>query len=125
MKLRDAINWFEIPALDFQRAHRFYSEIYNTELQVLEMEGAKLGILPYDNKEGVGGAIAAGEGYKPSSDGILIYLNGGENLSEILDKVTEAGGKIHCPKTKISEEIGYIGIFVDTEGNKIGLHSSC
>ncbi len=67
--------------------------------------------------------IVKGEGYEPSSDGVIIYLNGGDNLQLILDKVETNHGQIVVPKTLIGEENGYFALFLDTEGNKIGLHS--
>jgi len=67
--------------------------------------------------------IVKGEGYTPSADGVTIYLNGGDNLQFILDKVEENGGEIIVPKTAHADESGYFAIFLDTEGNKLGLHS--
>jgi predicted enzyme related to lactoylglutathione lyase len=61
--------------------------------------------------------------HKPSADGVKIYLNGNPDLAKILSKVEKAGGKITMPKTKISDDIGYMAFFIDTEGNSIGLHS--
>jgi hypothetical protein len=73
----------------------------------------------------VGGALCYNkEFYKPSStDGPLIYLNGNPDVQNILDKIEVAGGKILVPKTQISPEYGYMAVFVDTEGNRIALHS--
>jgi predicted enzyme related to lactoylglutathione lyase len=62
--------------------------------------------------------------HKPSgTDGVLIYLNGNPDVQNVLDKVEKAGGKIMVPKTEISPEYGFMGVFLDTEGNRIGLHS--
>jgi len=72
---------------------------------------------------GVSGAIVQGEGYKPSREGALVYLSGGRDLSVVLGRVEAAGGQIILPKTLITDEIGFIALFVDCEGNKIGLHS--
>ena len=84
--------------------------------------GVKMAFLPADNKS-VGGAVCSGEGYKPSMDGAKLYLNGGEDLNHPLSRVESAGGKVVMPKTKISDEIGYFAIFVDTEGNQVAFHS--
>jgi hypothetical protein len=74
---------------------------------------------------GVGGALVYSDGFhKPSAtDGPLIYLNGNPDVQIILDRVEVAGGKIMVPKTQISEEYGYMAVIIDTEGNRIGLHS--
>jgi hypothetical protein len=71
----------------------------------------------------VTGVIIKAEGYKPSADGITIYLNGGDNLQVILDKVEKSGGKVMTPKTLHADQNGYFAIFLDSEGNKIGLNS--
>jgi len=120
--MANAINWFEIPATNHQRAVKFYSQVLGENLQPMEMAGIKMAFLPAEEGD-IGGAICSGEGYKPSADGTLVYLNGGEDLNESLSKVEKAGGKVILPKTKISDEIGYMASFMDSEGNKIALHS--
>jgi uncharacterized protein len=79
-------------------------------------------MLPSDMEKGVGGGIVQGEGFEPSATGSLIYLNGGDDLSVPLSKVEAAGGKIVLPKTAIGPN-GYMAHFMDTEGNKVALHS--
>ncbi len=121
--MANAINWFEIPATNFSRAVEFYAKVLGGELHKQEMGGIEMGFLPMDG-EGVGGAVCAGNDYKPSAEGAMIYLNGGTDLAEPLSKVEGAGGKVMMPKTKISDEIGYMAIFLDTEGNKLAFHSA-
>lgn len=89
------------------------------------MPNIKMRMFPIEDMNGVGGAIVDSGGFhKPSStDGPLIYLNGNPDLQQILDKVEEAGGKIMVPKTEISPEYGSMAVIIDTEGNRIGLHS--
>jgi hypothetical protein len=63
-------------------------------------------------------------GFKPSADsGVTIWLNAGDDLQVALDRVEAAGGQILQPKTPISEEYGHMAMILDTEGNRIGLHS--
>ena len=78
-----------------------------------------------DMMNGIGGAISKAEGfYQPSAtDGTLVYLNANPDVQNVLDKIEAAGGKIIVPKTQISPEYGYMAVFVDTEGNRIALHS--
>lgn len=120
--MANVINWFEIPAENFDRAVKFYSNVLDGEISSQEMMGIKMGFLPMEG-EGVGGAVCSGEGYKPSMEGATLYLNGGEDLSTPLGRVESAGGKVLMPKTKISDEIGYMAFFVDSEGNKVAFHS--
>jgi uncharacterized protein len=120
--MENMISWFEIPSTDFARAVGFYKGILGVEIQEMDMFGTKMGMFPSDG-ENVSGAIVHGEDYKPSSDGVTVYLNGGENLQTILDKVEPNGGTVIVPKTQISAEMGYFAMFIDTEGNKVALHS--
>lgn len=119
----NSINWFEIPVSDFGRAKAFYSKILDFEMPTMEMAGSLMGFLPHEQGKGVGGAIIKGEGLEPSAQGTTVYLNGGEDLSVVLNRVEQAGGKTVLPKTEITEEIGFFAVFHDTEGNKVALHS--
>ncbi len=121
--MANAINWFEIPASNFSRAVGFYSHIFGAEMQIQEMMGNQMAFFNA-TENGVSGAVIQGEGYEPSEKGTLPYLNGGENLEEVLQRVPTAGGKILMPKTRVSEEVGYVAFFMDTEGNRVALHSA-
>jgi uncharacterized protein len=69
------------------------------------------------------GALASGPSYKPADSGVVVYLNGSDDLSNVLGRVKKAGGKVLLEKTSLSKEAGYIGLFIDTEGNKLGIQS--
>ena len=118
--MANRINWFEVPVTDFGRAKKFYEEVFRTKLEDWPMDDVMLGVF---SDEGVSGAIIKGEGIKPSMDGTLIYFNAGEDLTEVMSRIEPAGGKVLQPKTKVTDEIGFICVFSDTEGNKLALHS--
>lgn len=120
--MKNAINWFEIPVTNFARAKKFYETILGGTITEIPHPQLKYGLLPADIENGVGGGLVQGEGFKPSADGSLIYLNGGDDLSVALSKVEKAGGKIIMPKTSIGPN-GFMAHFFDTEGNKMALHS--
>lgn len=120
--MKNAVNWFEIPVKDFDRAKNFYETILGSEMQVMEMAGMKSAFFTADLQNGVGGSIIESQGYEPSMSGSLIYLNGGEDLSIPLSKVEAAGGEVLLPKTSIGSN-GFMAHFKDCEGNKVGLHS--
>ena len=122
--MKNAINWFEIPVTNFARAKIFYEQVLRGELMKVEMEGleGEMAFFPYDEAEGSGGSIISGPGYEPSQQGTLVYLNGGDDLSVPLGRVEAAGGQVVLPKTAIGPN-GFIGQFVDTEGNKVAFHS--
>lgn len=121
----NAINWFEIPAEDINRAKAFYETIFGIEMKVEEtMPGMQMASFPYEPGSGkVAGAVVQGQMHQPSQAGAVLYLNANPDLSSVLEKVDAAGGQVVMPKMKISDEIGSMAFFVDTEGNKIGLHS--
>lgn len=121
--MQNTINWFEIPATDFDRAVTFYSTVLDSEIQKSEFMGEPQAFFPSDN-ESVGGAIVKSDRLTPASTGTLIYLNLGtvENLESALGRVESSGGKTLMPKTDIGDP-GFIGIIQDTEGNSVGLHA--
>jgi predicted enzyme related to lactoylglutathione lyase len=124
--MKNAISWFEIGTNDLDRATKFYETVFNVKLAPLDLPNIKMRMFPLDDMmTQVGGAIVDSGGFhKPSStDGPLIYLNGNPDVQDILDRVEAAGGKIMVPKTEISPEYGYMAVIIDTEGNRIGLHS--
>lgn len=123
--MANAINWFEIPANNLERAIKFYQTVLGGDLHQQEIDGMKMAFLPMDGQEkgSVGGALCKSDMHKPSAEGAVIYLNGGDDLSAPLSKVNTAGGEVVMPKTKISDEIGYMAFFMDTEGNKLAFHS--
>src|SRR5690606_20740826 len=126
MSFKDAISWFEIPTTDINRAQKFYETIFDMKMDALDFDGSKMRMFPLnDPMSGVGGALVQTDGFhNPSEkDGPLIYLNGNPDLQKVLDKVESAGGKIQMPKTEISPDYGFMGVFIDTEGNRIGLHN--
>ncbi|MFT3704015.1 MAG: VOC family protein [Agriterribacter sp.] len=125
MQFTNAISWFEIPTTDLDRATRFYETIFDIKLIFMDMPGTQMRMFPLTDMMGVGGALVNSGGFHTPSatHGPLIYLNGNPDLQNVLDKVEGAGGKIIMPKTEITPEYGYMGVFIDTEGNRIGLHS--
>jgi len=126
--MKNAVNWFEIPVKNFDRATKFYETILGAKLEnhegpMTKEMGIKMAFFPADMQNGgIGGAIIQSQGYEPSQNGSIVYLNGGDDLSKSLAKVEKAGGKIVMPKTAIGEN-GHIAKFTDTEGNIVAFHS--
>jgi uncharacterized protein len=120
----NAINWFEIPVTDMQRAKHFYQVIFSIHMEEMNMGEMQMSAFPYEDGSGrASGGLVKSEMHKPSTEGVVIYLNANPDLSTVLNKVEKEGGKVVLPKTQISPEIGHMAFFIDTEGNKIGLHS--
>ena len=119
------LNWFEISVSDTARAKKFYEAVFSIKMETTEMMGMQMTMFPSADMNGkVSGALVQSSMHKPSADGAVIYLNGNPDLAVALGKVEAAGGKVVMPKTAISPEVGHMAFFIDTEGNKIGLHSN-
>jgi uncharacterized protein len=121
----NSLNWFEISVTDINRAKKFYETIFGIQLQEQEMMGMKMAFFPSEDMNSkVSGGLVQGPMHKPSADGAKIYLNGNPDLANALSKVEHAGGKVVMPKTKISDDIGFMASFIDSEGNNVALHSN-
>ena len=121
-KINNSLNWFEIPVTDFERARKFYSSIYDYDMPTTMMGDQQMGFFLVEPKH-IGGAIVKGIDYIPSKTGTLVYLNGGSDLSNVLNRVEASGGKVTLQKTLITTDLGYFAVFIDSEGNKVALHS--
>lgn len=116
------ISIVEIPTTNFSRAKDFYGKVLDIKIEEVEFGGMKLGIFPGSEGTPTVQLIHA-DGYQPSADGTVVYLNGGSDLQKVLDKVESRGGTTVIPKTGIGPDMGFYAVFTDTEGNKLGLHS--
>jgi uncharacterized protein len=124
--MKHAISWFEIPATDIDRAQKFYEAVFGIQMIPMDFQNIQMRMFPLeDPMTGVGGTLVKSDGFHvPSAtDGPLIYLNGNPDVQIFVDKIEAAGGKVTVPKTKISDDYGYIAVFIDTEGNRIAVHS--
>ncbi len=121
--MTSTIQNFQIPVLDYDRSHRFYSTLMDYELQTMEASDFKLGVFQFDQDKGVGGCIIKSEGLEPSKHGTMVYLHAGRDLQPYLDRCMKAGGNIFAEKTPLGPQMGFYAIIEDTEGNRVGLYS--
>lgn len=121
----NAINWFEIPALDLERAFQFYSTVLNGNVRKGTFGNGDLILfnVPFNTGEAVGGSIVVRPDLKPTTEGCVLYLNAFGKLSEVVSKVEKAGGKVLVPEINLGK-FGFAAIIIDSEGNKIGLLSN-
>jgi len=120
----NALNWFEIPAIDLNRSQKFYETIFNVKMMSAEIGDMKMAMFPMDlNSGNAGGGIAQTPNHKPSKEGTVVYLNANPAMDNVISKVEEAGGEILLPKTPIGEN-GFMALVMDTEGNTVGIHST-
>ena len=119
----NTVSWFEIPVNDMDRAKAFYEKVFDIEVKVQDFGGVQMGFFPNNgDAHGAPGSLMKHETYIPSEKGSLVYF-ACEDLQTELDRVVKAGGKIQREKTQISPEHGFMGVIIDSEGNRIALHS--
>ena len=117
------VSWFEIPVSDMDRAKTFYETVFKVNIDIQNFGGILMGWFPFlENKPGAAGTLIKQESYIPSQEGTLVYFNSDDVANEI-NRVEAAGGKVYQPKTQISPEHGFMAVFIDTEGNRVALHS--
>ena len=121
--MKNLVSIVEIPTNDFSRAVTFYQTLLDLKIEKVDMDGVTMGVFPSgDNTVNV--VLVGGGDYKPSANGTIVYLNAGDDLQNVLNKVEKNEGKVMLPKTEISPEMGFFAMFTDTEGNTLGLHSA-
>ncbi len=121
----NALNWFEIPVSDIERAQDFYEGIFDMDMaEMQEMMGMKMVGFPIEMGNGkVGGALVESQYHTPSQTGAVVYLNANPDIQTIIDRIEDCGGEVTMPRTLINDEIGYMAFFNDTEGNRVALHA--
>jgi len=120
---KNVVGWFEIPVNDMARAKKFYNAVFGHELIDMNMPNMEMAAFPWvDDAPNSGGGLVKSQGYEPSVTGTVVYFSC-EDASVELVKAVKSGGKVLVPKTSIGE-YGFIALFIDTEGNRIGLHSN-
>jgi predicted enzyme related to lactoylglutathione lyase len=120
---QNMVGWFEIPVSDMKRAKAFYEKVFQVDINLIDFGGFLMGWFPNRGTAyGASGTLIKQESYIPSQEGTMVYFISDDVQNE-LDRVKKAGGKIYQPKTQISEEHGYMGVFIDSEGNRVALHS--
>jgi predicted enzyme related to lactoylglutathione lyase len=118
------VGWFEIPVNDMNRAKTFYEAVFKVEISIHDFGGMQMGWFPdRGNVIGAQGTLIKQNTYIPSKEGTLVYFIC-DDLQNALDRVEASGGKIYQKKTQISPEHGYMGVFIDSEGNRVALHSN-
>lgn len=120
--MNNPICWFELPVIDLERATRFYEAVFGIALRRESCGGHPMSIFPYADPQ-PSGALVQMPQLAPRDNGTLVYLNGGEDLNLALGRVKPAGGEVVMEKTDLGNDIGHIALFIDSEGNRVGLYS--
>jgi predicted enzyme related to lactoylglutathione lyase len=121
-KKSNPVVYFEIPVNNMDRAINFYKAVFHFEFDKEIIDGNEMALFPFtEGSSGISGALAKGEIYKPTKDGIVIYFKT-ESIDETINLALANGGQILYPKT--DNGIGFVAEFEDTEGNRIALFQS-
>lgn len=112
--------WFDIPVVSLERASKFYASVLNIKVDVIDSEGYTFAVLDHD--EGNGGCLVVNEAAISPSHGIMVYMNVNGRLKNAVSKVEANGGKLIQEIHAIGPH-GYKAIVLDSEGNRIALHS--
>lgn len=115
------LTWFEIPVSDMKRAVSFYNDVFGLQLQITEVGSRQLAFFDHPENR-TGGSLTSEDNYEPGANGAVIYLYAGKDLNNSLSRVESSGGTVLVPKQSIGEH-GFTAWILDTEGNRIGLHS--
>ena len=119
--MHSPISWFEIPTVDLDRATAFYECVLATSLRRENCCECEMAVFPH-REDYPSGALVRMAPMTPQANGSLVYLFVGDDLAPALARVVDAGGSVALTKTSISEH-GFIALFIDSEGNRVGLHS--
>ena len=118
--MKTFVAFFEIPAVNMERAVLFYGTVFGEKLEIVEYGEEKMAFISSGNQHPVG-CIFSLKGYQPTSNSITISFYT-ENMDESLALVREAGGKIVTEPCETYEGAkDYFAYFLDSEGNRIGL----
>ncbi len=121
--MSNAVNWFEIPVHDMDRAQTFYESVLGRPLRRENFGGEVLTVFPHD-KPGAGGALQLGTNTPAASgNGVRIYLDCMPSIDAVIAKIAPAGGTVIASKIALPPGMGFIAHLRDTEGNEIGLHA--
>ena len=122
MKNVNPVGWFDIHVSNLDRAKKFYETVFNIQLADLPLEWGNQALFPFDQESpNISGALVEKKGFKSNENNTVVYFATEDCVTEE-NRIEKAGGKIVRPKMSIGE-FGFVSIFIDSEGNTIGLHS--
>jgi uncharacterized protein len=113
--------WFDIPVSNLDRAAAFYRAVLGVDVEKNEFDGFSFCVIEHD--EGNGGCLVPGADQISSTGGILLYMNVEGRIRDAVGKVQALGGRIVEPAKAIGPH-GFRAVVLDSEGNRIALHSS-
>ncbi|TAF31530.1 MAG: VOC family protein [Cytophagales bacterium] len=121
MSNTNPVGWFDLQVANLERAKQFYETVFNVKLVDLPLEWGRQSLFPFNpTSPNISGALVEKPDMQPSASTIIYFET--ENCVTEEQRIEEAGGKVVQPKMNIGE-FGFVSIFIDSEGNTVGLHS--
>ncbi len=119
---KNTVGWFDVPVKKLSRAIDFYSSVLNEKIEITKYESHEFAMIPCEN-DGVTGCLVETKETNPSENGLLLYFSVEGRIDDAIEKAVEMGGKLLLKKEQIGPW-GYRAVILDSEGNKIALHSN-
>ncbi len=124
--MSNPVGWFEIYVNDMPRPKAFYQGLLGVTLTRLESPDGDSGLEMWafamnDGSYGASGTLARMPGMSAGGNSTLVYFSCADCAVEAA-RAAPYGGRLEQPKTSLGP-YGYMALVVDTEGNRIGLHS--
>mgnify|MGYP000294836011 CR=1 FL=1 len=119
--MQQPLVWFFIPATDVDRATDFYNHVLGLEMRPTDYMGERITFFPM--AEGQAGGHIGPRPEAAGKSGVVVYLNGGEDLNGPLARAVSRGSMVTLPRTDLGQGMGFIAHFTDSEGNEVGLWS--
>ena len=113
--------WADIPVADMDRARKFYAAVLQTEVPLMDGANGDVALLPMEPGD-MSGDLVKSDIRTPGAPGVTVYLNSNGDPEGMIERAVAAGGQVGMPVTDMGEMVGFIGFFIDSEGNRIGVH---
>src|SRR5664279_1595854 len=97
--MANTIVWADIPVADMDRARTFYGAVLEAEIPLMDGANGDVALLPMERGD-AGADLVRSDSQKPGA----------------------AGGQVAMPVSDMGEMVGFIGFFIDSEGNRVGVH---
>ena len=119
--MANTIVWADIPVADMDRARQFYGAVLQSEIPLMDGANGDVALLPMEPGD-AGADLVKSENAKPGVAGATVYLNSNGDPEGMIERAVAAGGQLAMPVTDMGEMVGFIGYFIDSEGNRVGVH---
>ncbi len=121
--MANQVVWFDMPVDNLDRAIRFYSAVLGCQVQKQTYGEMSFATLPHVDGEASGCLTTKKETGPKSANGVLLYFNCEGRLDQAIAAVEPNSGKVQEPKHQIGP-YGFRAVILDSEGNRIALHSN-